>query len=149
MEITPESIRKVVLEEQYQRFESIERTLEKMANSCEKLAQSTAESIAEHKVNNEKFKQINYRFDHQDERINEVTKNINLVSTKIIPEMQKTVLQNSLTAKVFWKFLLIAGTPVCGGIASILFVFQKAQQSSNAELAKILTKLATTTMGVN
>jgi cell division septum initiation protein DivIVA len=111
------------------------------------MAELTAESIAEHKVTNEKHKQIKQSIDSQDDRINEITKSVNSITTEIIPEMQKCIDQNSLTSKVFWKFLVIAGTPICGGIGSILFVFQKAQESNNTDLAKALAQLAATMSG--
>jgi len=148
VEITTESIRQVVRDEQAPRFKSIENAIEKMANSCERMAELTAESISEHRITNEKHKQVRQSIDSQDERISEITRSVNSITTNIIPDMQRSIDQNSLTAKVFWKFLLIAGTPLCGGIGSILFLFQKSQESQNVVIAKAITSLAVSVSGI-
>ena len=104
--LTCEQVRMVVREEQIH----IEKSLEKIAASMEKMADFMIETKSIESANREKFVRLHERIDNNESRINEQSQSfINL---------SHDVTKNTS----FWKFAFMIIVPVCTAIGTMIFI---------------------------
>lgn len=137
-QLTSEDVRAVVRDEQAH----IEKTLDQIAVSIEKMADFMAKSKAEEKANEQKFIRVHERIDGHDHRINEQSQSLITITAELLPSLEQEVAKNTLSTGVFWKFLLMAVTPLVSGLGAVLWIFQKAQQTQNEAISRAISELA-------
>ena len=124
MALTKEDIREEVRVAQA----PMERTLNNLATSMEKLADHMIESKAIERSNEQKFIRVHERIDDNTHRMNEQTHSLVTLTTDVIPQLEREVTKNTLSSGVFWRFIFILATPLCGGIGTVLYLFQDSQK---------------------
>jgi hypothetical protein len=124
-ELTSEDVREVVRKEQ----EHMEKSLDRMAVSIEKMADFMIESKASERANEQKIIRIHERIDSNDSRLNEMNRAMIAVTTEVIPHLEQEVAKNSLSSSVFWKFIFMLVVPMCSGIGTVLYLFQESQRA--------------------
>jgi len=137
-QLTSEDVRAVVRDEQAH----IEKTLDNIAGSIEKMADFMAKTKAEEKANEQKFIRVHERIDGHDHRINEQSQSLITITAELLPSLEQEVAKNTLSTGVFWKFLLMAVTPLVSGLGAVLWIFQKAQQTQNEAISRAISELA-------
>lgn len=139
MTLTSDDIRAVVRDEQAH----MEKTLDRVADSIEKLAEFMVESKANEKANEQKFIRIHERVDENAHRINEQAEGLLQVTTKVIPHIEQEVAKNTLSASVFWRFFFMLIMPLCSGLGGIFYIFnrsQEAQMQAIIDAIKLIAK---------
>lgn len=139
MSLTSDDVRAVVRDEQAH----IEKTLDRMADSMEKMADFMVETKASERANEQKFIRIHERIDDNDHRTNEHGEAIITITTEQIPHLSQEVAKNTLSTSVFWRFFFMLIVPLCSGLGTVLYVFnqsQKTQMEAVIEAIKMIAK---------
>ena len=139
MSLTSEDVRAVVRDEQAH----MEKTLDRVADSIEKMAEFMVESKANERANEQKFIRVHERIGDNEHRINEQGEAIIKVTTGAIPRIEQAVAKNTLSTSVFWRFFFMLIVPLCSGLGTVLYVFnqsQKAQMDAIIEAIKMIAK---------
>ena len=139
-ELTSEDVRAVVRKEQ----EHMEKSLDRMAVSIEKMADFMIETKASERANEQKIIRIHERIDCNDTRLNQQSRTLMAVTTEVIPHLEKEVVKNTLSSGVFWKFIFMLVAPMCTGIGTILYLFQKSQETQLKSIIQVLGNVAGT-----
>ena len=119
----------------------METTLNHLAASMEKLADHMIESKAIDRSNEQKFIRAHERIDDCNHRLNEQVHAVVTLTTDVIPPLERSSAKNSLSAGVFWRFIFILATPLCGGIGTVLYLFQSAQKDQATLLVEAIKAL--------
>lgn len=143
MSLTSDDVRAVVREEQIH----TEKTLDRMADSMEKLVEFMVESKANERANEQKFIRIHERIDDDEHRINELGSALIKVTTESIPNIEQAVAKNTLSTSVFLRFLFMLIVPLCSGIGGILYAFNQAQKSQMDAVIEAIKMIAKTMGG--
>lgn len=139
MTLTSDDIRAVVRDEQAH----MEKTLDRVADSIEKLAEFMVESKANEKATEQKFIRVHERIEGNEHRINEQGQSLLTLTTHEIPAIQQEVAKNTLSASVFWRFFFMLIMPLCSGLGGIFYIFnrsQEAQMQAIIDAIKLIAK---------
>ncbi len=132
--LTSEDVRAVVRDEQA----PIQKTLDRLANSMDKMADFMVETKASERANEQKFIRVHERIDDHDHRINAQNQGLMAVTTKVIPQIEQEVAKNTLSAGVFWKFIFMLVVPLCSGLGTVLYLFQQSQKSQMGAIVEAI-----------
>lgn len=136
-DLTSEEVRAVVRDEQAH----IEKNLDRIAASIEKMADFMIETKANERANDQKFIRIHERIDNHDYRINEQNQGLITITTEVIPHIEQEVARNTLSSGVFWKFIFMLVVPMCSGIGTVLYLFQQSQETQMRAILEALAQM--------
>lgn len=136
-DLTSEEVRAVVRDEQAH----IEKNLDRIADSMEKMADFMIETKANESANDQKFIRIHERIDNHDYRINEQNQGLITIATEVIPHIEQEVARNTLSSGVFWKFIFMLVVPMCSGIGAVLYLFQQSQETQMKAILEVITRM--------
>lgn len=141
-QLTTEDIRTVVRDEQTHRFDHIEKTLDRVADSMEKMSDFMIDAEANNRANDQKFIRVHERIEGHEHRINDVNQSILTITTDVIPGIEQEVAKNTLSSGVFWKFIFMLVVPLCSGVGTILYVFQSSQKAQISAIVEAIKLMA-------
>ncbi len=136
-DLTSEEVRAVVRDEQAH----IEKNLDRIAASIEKMADFMIETKANERANDQKFIRIHERIDNHDYRISEQNQGLITITTEVIPQIEQEVARNTLSSGVFWKFIFMLVVPMCSGIGTVLYLFQQSQETQMRAILEAIAQM--------
>jgi hypothetical protein len=112
--------------------------------ATEKMTDAVQGLVADSRVNEEKFANINAQILHNGNEAEEINRAVFQITTVVIPDLEKQVALNGFSLLAFWKTFALVFTPVAG-MAAYLFKEIEGRDAHilvlMADLHKLITAL--------
>ena len=106
--LNSDEVRRVVRDENRGLTEGIQGLMA----ATEKMTDAVQGLVADSRVNEEKFANINAQLQHNGNETEDVNKAVLNITTIVIPELEKQVALNGFSLLAFWKTFALVFTPV-------------------------------------
>ena len=134
--LSSEEVRLVVRDENRGLAEGIRG----LVSATEKMTGAVNDLIAESRVNDEKFANINAQLTHNGKEAEEANASLLHLSTTVIPEIERRVALNGFSVSTFWKATAAIGTPI-SLIIGYMYTKMEARDEQITSLVAVLTEL--------
>lgn len=131
-DLNANDVRDVVRDEQ----KHLEKSLDRMAISVEKMADFMLQTKISEKENEQRLIRIHERFENDECRINELNRSLLTITTDVIPELEKEVAKNSMSTGIFWKLVLLITVPFCLSFGGTLWMVDNAQDQNTKQTVR-------------
>ena len=135
--VSSEDVRSIIQQEN----QIMKETMNKLAKSMDRMAESLIQLTTQSSVNEEKFVRVYQRIDDTHKLANETNKGLLAVTTEILPDLETKVALNSFTLNKMWKISLIIAAPIIAGLWALLERFHSVQSAHMTTVIKELANL--------